>query len=72
MPPTLLLYGISLNWRRPRADLDRTPASWLTANSHADIPSAVADLGHQNEDKRHEDQGDDPRPSCKMSPSTLI
>jgi len=39
----------------------------LTANSHADIPSAVADLGHpkQNEDKLHEDQGDDPPPQLR-------
>jgi len=26
----------------------------------------------QNEDKLHEDQGDDRRPSCKIFPSTLI
>ena len=56
-----------------RYHLYRTPASRFTANSHAHIPSAVADLGHpkQNEDKLHEDQGDDPRPCCKISPQHL-
>jgi len=38
------------------------------------VLQSESDLGNpkQNEDKLHEDQGDDPRPSCKISPSTLI
>ena len=50
------------------------PRGSQQTNSHADFPSAVAHLGHpkQNEDKLHEDQGDDPRLSCIMSSSTVI
>jgi len=50
------------------------PRGSQQTNSHADFPSAVIDLGHtkQNEDKLHEDQGDDPPPFCRIFFSTLI
>ena len=54
--------------------VDHTTLTRGSQQTHMQTHSAVAHLGHpkQNEDKLHEDQGDDRRPSCKIFPSTLI